>query len=291
LGHNEEQIDENERLAIGGGGDCRHLGLGASASADVTLNVDGTDITFFTTDPGDANHALPMGFTDIDDAPTTGLTFLAEFDPSNSGGKAVDAVEAFVANQGAMGVVYLGRDPAGPGPDPVPSGTSVITHSTDGGFSGTWTFSPGATGDVVSFLSIHAGSGTEEFLYAVDTPGTSGIWDTSESFTVNSHHPDQQDGHNVSFIDFYGGDTSGACLLNCGVITGSIPEPGTLAMFGTAFIGGRSCAGAARSDHPCSHAAMMGRSLAGRLSFWPSRGACDSGRTLNDRCTNVRKDT
>lgn len=193
------------------------LAGGMHASADVTL---GNGITYHTTDPGDV-----AGAVETDDGL---LTFEAYFDAANENNAtiATDTL-AFLNSLGATGAVYLGRqDGSGD-----LAGTSTTTASSDGGLSGTWTFNPGSTGDVGTFVVIHAGGGKTNYLYAINTPGTSGKWDTSEESVGNGRQGA------LSNFDLFGGSGSNACLLNCGGITGSIPEPSSIAPFGIGLIG------------------------------------------------------
>ena len=166
-----------------------------------------------TTDPGDAPIPYPT-FVDSDNAT---LTFLAQLSPANQGNGAGGAVPTIVTTflnaNGFSSVTYLGRQDGTGGPG---GGSSVSTTSTDGGYSGTWTFTPGTTGLVPGFILIHAGGGPN-ILYEINTPGDSGNWDTSE----NINNGGQQ--ANLSNFDMFSGT--------------AVPLPAALPLFATG-IGG-----------------------------------------------------
>ena len=87
-----------------------------------------------------------------------GLTFLASFTtPNQSNSSIATLVDDYLALLGFNNVKYLGRQDG--------SGTiggDSITVS--GAQSGTWTLSPGTTGDVGAFVAIHAGNGQNDEL-------------------------------------------------------------------------------------------------------------------------------
>jgi hypothetical protein len=149
-----------------------------------------------TTDPGDAALPYPT-FVDIDGEDNSPLTFLAVLNPSNQNPSTVSAIVTTFLNANSFpSVTYLGRaGTSGSGPD----SSSVSTTSTDG-FSGTWTFSPGTTSFLGQFIALHAGGGQSNVLYQINTPGLSGIWDTSENITGNN-----QQGALSNFDLFNGG--------------------------------------------------------------------------------------
>ncbi len=165
-------------------------------------------VTFDLTDPGDASHGTTV---EIDDS---ALTFLATFDPANQSNATVAAaVLAFLGAEGHTGATYLGRQD-GSGDLP---GTSVTTSSSDGNLSGTWSFAPGSTDYLGSFIAIHAGGSTGDVLYAISSPGLSGVWDTSE----NVVGPGNQAA--LSNFDLFG---------QAQTPTTPVPEPGVLVILG-----------------------------------------------------------
>jgi hypothetical protein len=113
--------------------------------------------------------------------------------------------------------VYLGRSNGGGGGQG--GGSSV---STTGSQSGTWTFTPGTTGDVGEFIVLHAGNGQFNVLYEINPPLlNSGIWDTSENIVGNG----SQGG--LSNFDLFGGPGTPR----------SVPEPSAIAVLGIGLLG------------------------------------------------------
>jgi hypothetical protein len=76
---------------------------------------------------------------------------------------------------GLLGITatYLGRQDGSGEID----GDSVSVVG-EGDTTGTWTFSPGTTGDVGSYVAIHAGGGQTDTLFEINSPGKSGTWGT-----------------------------------------------------------------------------------------------------------------
>jgi hypothetical protein len=142
-----------------------------------------------------------------------GLTFIATFTTPNQNPSSVSTlVHDFLALEG-FNTTYLGR--AGD------SSTFVLGDSVSatpsGGLTGNWTLSPGTTGDVGAFVAIHAGDGqaaTE--LFRIDSLGLSGTW-----ATLN--------GHGLSNFDLFGTPAT--------TTHASVPEPASIAIFGTALVG------------------------------------------------------
>ena len=137
-----------------------------------------------------------------------GLTFLASFTtPNQSNSSIATLVDDYLALLGFNNVKYLGRQDG--------SGTiggDSITVS--GAQSGTWTLSPGTTGDVGAFVAIHAGNGQNDELFKIDSPGLSGTWGTLN-------------GHDLSNFDLFGTPA----------VTAAVPEPASLALLGTSLLG------------------------------------------------------
>lgn len=171
-------------------------------------------VTFNQTDPGDATHGTTV---EIDDS---ALTFMAVFTPGNQSNATVSAaVLAYLTAEGFTGVSYLGRqDGTGNAP-----GTSVATSSSDGGLSGSWTFTPGASGLVGSFIAIHGGGGTSSVLFSINNPGLSGIWDTSENIVGPGNQAQ------LSNFDLFGNVATSTHNV--------VPEPASLLLLGTGLLG------------------------------------------------------
>lgn len=146
-----------------------------------------------------------------------GLTFLASFTaPNLSNSTIATDVEQFLTAEGFDNVLYLGRQ-NGTG---LIDGDSITTSSSDGGFTGTWTLSPGTTGDVGSFVAIHAGDGKFEQIFQIDDPGLSGTWSTFNS-------------HGLSEFDLFGTPAP----PSSDDPPPSVPEPLTLSLFGAGLAG------------------------------------------------------
>jgi hypothetical protein len=209
-----ERLNMNAKVAFSVLGLAVLAGIGFSTPASAVPCNPCDGVTFSTTDPGDATGG---GAVEIDNA---ALTFLATFSPhdqGNSTGKDIPtAVPDYLAGLGFTGTVYLGRANGGGGGQG--GGSSVSTTGTQ---SGTWTFTPGTTGDVAEFIVLHAGSGQFNVLYEINPPLTnSGIWDTSENIVGNNG---SQGG--LSNFDLFGGPA------------GSVPEPSTIAVLGVGLLG------------------------------------------------------
>src|SRR6516165_8811841 len=143
------------------------LGLIASSTAALAVSCPASlSGSCSTTDPGDAALPYPT-FVDIDGEDNSPLTFLAVLNPSDQNPSTVSAiVSTFLNANGFSSVTYLGRaGTSGSGPD----SSSVSTTSTDGGFSGTWTFNPGTTSFLGQFIALHGGGGQSNVLYQINT--------------------------------------------------------------------------------------------------------------------------
>jgi hypothetical protein len=147
-------------------------------------------------------------YTETGGTSTATQTFLASFSTGNQSNATIAAeVLGFLSNDGFTGVMYLGRqDGSG-----LVDGDGVSVVGT-GNLTGTWSFTPGTTGDIAEFVAIHAGGGQTDYLYEFVTPGTSGSW-----ATLN--------GHGLSNFDLFGAAASV-----------QVPEPPTIAMLGGAFL-------------------------------------------------------
>jgi hypothetical protein len=144
------------------------------------------------------------------------LTFIANFTtPNQNPSSIVPLVQDFLALEGFTSVMFLGRA----GDSSTFVGGDSITLS-GGNQSGTFSFSPGTTGDVAAFVAIHAGNGQNDGLFAINSPGLSGTWGTNN-------------GHDLSNFDLFGCPVSST---TCGTPT-RVPEPASLFLFGSALAG------------------------------------------------------
>jgi hypothetical protein len=138
------------------------------------------------------------------------------------------AVETYLEGLTGKDVIYLGRLDSGGSVEygSALAGTgATLTGTGLSGQSGTWTFNPGTSSYIVAFLEINAGS--KGLLYDVDPDAYTGFWDTNDIVVGRGNHPD------LSHLDFWGLTTTGGG----GPGGGDIPEPGTLALLGTALAG------------------------------------------------------
>jgi hypothetical protein len=165
---------------------------------------------------GSATSALavpivcPAGYTCTGGTSGNGLTFLASFDAANQNPGTISADVLAFLTANSITAVYLGR--AGDSSTYIDGDTVSVVGS--GNETGTWTFAPGTTGDIASYVDIHAGDGSTDYLFSIDAPGLAGIWGTN-------------DGHGLSNFDLFG-VTAGT--------TRSVPEPLTLSLFGAGLV-------------------------------------------------------
>jgi hypothetical protein len=129
-----------------------------------------------------------------------GLTFVAFFTtPNQSNSSIATLVDDYLALLGVT-ATYLGRQDGSGTID----GDSVSTASSNGGLTGTWTFSPGTTGDVGAYVAIHAGNGQMDTLFQINSPGTSGTWGT-------------ENGKDLSNFDLFGTRAVPAPVIGSGL--------------------------------------------------------------------------
>ncbi len=208
------------------------ISAASAAACPSTPSCTAGGVAFTLTDPGDGANGV-----EIDDS---ALTFLAWFDPTNeSPGTIAADTKAFLLAEYGVTVDYFGRATGGDPPNwggagQNGSGTEVAgvgfnVKSSDGGKSGTWTFNPGSTGTIPTVIVMHAGGGQHDVIYAINSPGLSGIWDTSENINGGGNQAA------LSNFDVFGGTgngTQGGCLPNI-----PCPEPLTVSLFGAGLIG------------------------------------------------------
>lgn len=151
-------------------------------------------------------------FTTTGGTSSDGLTFLASFTTSSQSNTSIAKLVTDYLGLLGDSVTYLGRQ-NGTG---LIDGDNVSTTAQSGGLTGTWTFTPGTTGDVAAFVAIHAGQSNE--LFAIDTPGLSGTWAT-------------ENGHRLSNFDLFGEQLE----LSGG--QAAIPEPASIALLAAGLAG------------------------------------------------------
>ena len=112
-------------------------------------------------------------FTVIGGTSGKGLTFIASSTTPNQSNSSIATLADDYLKLLGVTVTYLGRQDGSGEID----GDSVSVTG-EGDTTGTWTFSPGTTSDVGSYVAIHAGSGQMDTLFEINSPGTSGTWGT-----------------------------------------------------------------------------------------------------------------
>lgn len=141
------------------------------------------------------------------------------------GASHVSAVENYLDGLLGTTVTYLGRlDGGSAALDAVLSGSGASLSGTGlSGKSGTWTFNPGSSNYLVTFIEINAGS--QGLLYDVNPDSNAGNWDTNDITVGRSNHPD------LSHLDFY------AVTVTPPPPPPSVPEPVSLALLGVGLLG------------------------------------------------------